>query len=175
MTRRKTEQLQCTGTNRFEQTPSCTLVSRRGAFPQEYCMYFKRKQRSMGTSGQGVCSKTSVRACRTLLSLIFVIGLTAGMGEAAMASEPTMEEVYEAALEAQKMAQRALDEQAVENIMSRHVLYHCCGEHREEMEKSGSGSPRTRPQRSSDAARAARWAMTISGNPMWWSTTPPGS
>ena len=32
-------------------------------------------------------------------------------------------------------AQRALDIQAVENLMSRHVLYHCYGEHRAEMEE----------------------------------------
>ena len=75
------------------------------------------------------------RIRRILLSLICVIGLTASLGAAAPAAEPTLEDVYAAALEAQRMAQKALDEQAVENIMSRHVLYHCYGEHREEMEE----------------------------------------
>ena len=32
-------------------------------------------------------------------------------------------------------AQRALDIQTVENLMSRHVLYHCYGEHQAEMEE----------------------------------------
>lgn len=33
------------------------------------------------------------------------------------------------------MAQKALDQQAIQNIMTRHVMYHCYGLHREEMEE----------------------------------------
>ena len=34
-----------------------------------------------------------------------------------------------------QMAQKALDQQAIQNIMSRHVMYHCYGLHQEELEQ----------------------------------------
>jgi len=40
----------------------------------------------------------------------------------------TMEEVY-------AMARKALDQQEIQNLMSWHVMYHCYGLHREEMEQ----------------------------------------
>lgn len=73
-----------------------------------------------------------------ILALIAVLAMLLSLSafaSGAPAEELTLEEVYAAAREAQRMAQKALDEQAVENIMSRHVLYHCYGEHREEMEE----------------------------------------
>ena len=64
-----------------------------------------------------------------VLSLACVCALCLSLGAGAFASnEPSLEEVA-------KMAQRALDVQAVENIMNRHVMYHCYGEHRAEMEE----------------------------------------
>ena len=68
-----------------------------------------------------------------LCALVLCVSLSGGA--LAAGAELTLEDVYAAALEAQKAAQKALDEQAVENVMSRHVLYHCYGEHREEMEE----------------------------------------
>ena len=65
------------------------------------------------------------------LSLACVVALAASLGVGAFAAgsaSPSLDEVY-------SMAQRALDVQAVENIMNRHVMYHCYGEHREEMEE----------------------------------------
>ena len=68
------------------------------------------------------------KTLKVILSLACVIALMASLGLGAFAAEPTLEEVY-------SMAQRALDIQAVENIMNRHVLYHCYGEHIAEMEE----------------------------------------
>ena len=69
------------------------------------------------------------RTLRIILSLVCVMTMIASLGVGAFASaEPTLQEVYD-------LAQRALDVQAVENIMNRHVMYHCYGEHREEMEQ----------------------------------------
>ena len=66
------------------------------------------------------------KTLKVILSLACVVALVASLGIGAFAAEPTLQEVYD-------MAQRALDVQAVENIMSRHVLYHCYGEHVQEM------------------------------------------
>ena len=77
------------------------------------------------------------RTLKLILSMMCIFALLAASGTGVLAADAalTLEEVYAAALEAQAAAQKALDEQAVENIMSRHVLYHCYGEHREEMEE----------------------------------------
>ena len=74
------------------------------------------------------------KTMKVILSLACVVALVASLGVGAFASgepaaaTPTLEEVY-------SIAQRALDAQAVENIMNRHVMYHCYGEHRAEMEE----------------------------------------
>ena len=69
------------------------------------------------------------KTLKMLISLVCVIALVASLGVAALAAdEPSLEEVY-------AMAQKALDQQAIQNVMSRHVMYHCYGEHREEMEE----------------------------------------
>ena len=65
------------------------------------------------------------------LVLLVSLSVTAFAADA----ELTLEEVYAAALEAQKMSQKALDAQAIQNVMSRHIMYHCYGEHAEEMEE----------------------------------------
>ena len=67
------------------------------------------------------------KTLKVILSLACVVALVASLGIGAFAAETTLEEVY-------ALAQRAMDVQAVENIMSRHVLYHCYGEHCQEME-----------------------------------------
>ena len=55
---------------------------------------------------------------------------------AASAEEEMAEPVEEYDLEeVYSMAQRALDQQAIQNLMSWHVMYHCYGLHREEMEQ----------------------------------------
>lgn len=69
------------------------------------------------------------RISRIVLSLICAFALVVSIG--ASAQTYTDEEFAAIALN----AQRALDIQAVENLMSRHVLYHCYGEHRAEMEE----------------------------------------
>ena len=50
---------------------------------------------------------------------------------------PSVEEVY-------SMARKALDQQEIQNIMSWHVMYHCYGLHREEMETIWVNEPENR-------------------------------
>ena len=66
---------------------------------------------------------------RIMLPLTLAAALCITPGMNAMAY--TDEEIEQIALD----AQRALDIQAVENLMSRHVQYHCYGEHIEELEE----------------------------------------
>ena len=69
------------------------------------------------------------KTLKVILSLACVVALVASLGVGALAV--TDEEFEQLKLD----TQRALDIQAVENIMNRHVLYHCYGEHIEEMEE----------------------------------------
>ena len=69
------------------------------------------------------------KTLKTVLSLVCVAALVLSLGISALAY--TDEEIAKIASD----AQRALDIQAVENIMNRHVMYHCYGEHREEVEQ----------------------------------------
>lgn len=66
---------------------------------------------------------------RLLACLLLLVML--GMAAVGNAESYTDEEIAQIALN----AQRALDIQAVENLMSRHVLYHCYGEHEAEMKE----------------------------------------
>ncbi len=50
---------------------------------------------------------------------------------------PTVDEVY-------TMARKALDQQEIQNLMSWHVMYHCYGLHREEMEEIWVNEPENR-------------------------------
>ena len=68
------------------------------------------------------------RTWKTILSLVCVFAMIASLGIGALAY--TDEEIAQIALD----AQRALDIQAVENVMNLHVMYHCYGEHRAEVE-----------------------------------------
>ena len=70
-----------------------------------------------------------MKRMKLLLCVMIVIGMALSIG--ASAQTYTDEDIAAIALS----AQRALDIQAVENLMSRHVLYHCYGEHRAEMEE----------------------------------------
>lgn len=69
------------------------------------------------------------KSLKVILSLVCVFALCASLGIGALAY--TDEEIAKIASD----AQRALDIQAVENVMNRHVMYHCYGEHQEEMEE----------------------------------------
>ncbi len=97
------------------------------------------------------------RTMKIILSLACVVALIASLGVGALAY--TDQEIAQIA----SNAQRALDVQAVENIMNRHVMYHCYGEHRE---NSGSRSPRTRRRPPSARTRASWWATAPSGTAM---------
>ena len=66
---------------------------------------------------------------RVVLSLALAFVMIASLGVGALA---VTDEEFE---QLRHDTQRALDVQAVENIMNRHVLYHCYGEHRAEMEE----------------------------------------
>ena len=66
---------------------------------------------------------------KVILSLLCVLALMVSVGAGVLAY--TDEDIAKIASD----AQRALDIQAVENIMNRHVMYHCYGEHREEVEE----------------------------------------
>ncbi len=74
---------------------------------------------------------------RRLLAVLCILAMLASLSVTAFAADDdlTLEEVYAAAMEAQRMAQKALDYQAIQNVMSRHIMYHCYGEHAEEMEQ----------------------------------------
>ena len=69
------------------------------------------------------------KTVKVILSLVCAFAMIAAVGVNALAY--TDEEIAQIALD----VQRALDIQAVENIMSRHVMYHCYGEHRDEVEE----------------------------------------
>ena len=80
------------------------------------------------------------KTMRILISLICVMALTCSLGMGALAYEAEnydLETVY-------KMARQALDEQEIENIMSLHVMYHCYGEHKLEMEEIWVNEPENR-------------------------------
>lgn len=67
------------------------------------------------------------KTLKIILSLACVIALVASLGCGAFAAELSLEEVA-------AKAQRAIDAQEIQNVMSWHVMYHCYGLHREEME-----------------------------------------
>ena len=69
------------------------------------------------------------KAGRILISLACVLALAVSLGVGALAY--TDEEI-DARFAALERAQDAID---IQNIMSRHVMYHCYGEHRDEMEE----------------------------------------
>ena len=69
------------------------------------------------------------KTLKVILSLACIVALVASLGVGAFAY--TDADIEQLMLD----TQRALDIQAVENIMNRHVLYHCYGEHIEEMEE----------------------------------------
>ena len=70
------------------------------------------------------------KAIKTLVTLLCTAAMIIGICSTAFAAEGDydLETVY-------AMAQKALDQQAIQNVMSRHVMYHCYGLHREEMEE----------------------------------------
>ena len=73
------------------------------------------------------------KTLKVIVCLACVIAMCVSLGIGAFASGEassalSLEEVA-------ALAQRAMDVQAVENIMNRHVLYHCYGEHKAEMEE----------------------------------------
>ena len=73
------------------------------------------------------------KTIQVVLSLACVLALCLSLCVGAFASGEPKEEL--SLEEVAALAQRALDVQAVENIMNRHVLYHCYGEHQAEMEE----------------------------------------
>ena len=72
----------------------------------------------------------NTKLCITLICAAAMIFSMAGSVFAGEAKEADIETVY-------NMAQRALDQQAIQNVMSRHVMYHCYGLHQEELEQNG--------------------------------------
>ena len=80
------------------------------------------------------------KTLRILISLVCILVLTCSFGMGALAYEAEnydLDTVYE-------MARKALDQQEIENIMSLHVMYHCYGEHRQEMEEIWVNEPENR-------------------------------
>ena len=72
----------------------------------------------------------AICACAMVLSF-------AGSAFAAEAEGVDIETVY-------KMAQKALDQQAIQNVMSRHVMYHCYGLHEDEVVNLWVNEPENR-------------------------------
>ena len=70
------------------------------------------------------------RKWKRLIAALCTAALVLGIAGAAAAETGDMDlaTVYQ-------MAQKALDQQAIQNIMSRHVMYHCYGLHQEELEQ----------------------------------------
>ena len=66
------------------------------------------------------------KTIKTIVCLACAIALVLALGSSAFAATND---------EALALAQKAVDIQAIQNIMSRHVLYHCYGEHKAEMEE----------------------------------------
>lgn len=67
------------------------------------------------------------KSLKVILSLVCVFAMIASLGINALAV--TDEEFEQLKLD----TQRALDAQAIQNVMSWHVMYHCYGEHRAEL------------------------------------------
>lgn len=81
-----------------------------------------------------------MRKIKFLIALVCAATMTfsfAGPLFASEAQEPDMQTVYE-------MAQRALDQQAIQNVMSRHVMYHCYGLHEDEVVNLWVNEPENR-------------------------------
>ena len=77
---------------------------------------------------------------KTLISLVCILALVLSLGVGAYAYEADdydLEAVYE-------MARKALDQQEIQNIMSWHVMYHCYGLHKEEVEHIWVNEPENR-------------------------------
>jgi len=80
------------------------------------------------------------KTMRIFISLVCILALTCSFGMGALAYEAEnydLDAVYE-------MARKALDQQEIENIMSLHVMYHCYGEHKQEMEEIWVNEPENR-------------------------------
>lgn len=75
---------------------------------------------------------------KLVLSLVCIAAMVMSLGIGALAkSDVDLEEVA-------AMAQKACDQQEIQNIMSWHVMYHCYGLHREEMEEIWVNEPENR-------------------------------
>lgn len=96
----------------------------------------------------------------------------ASAAETAQAPEdgPSVDEVY-------SMARKALDQQEIQNLMSWHVMYHCYGLHREEMEEIWVNEPENRATASFGQNQGfyvgydAIWEAYVEGHDSNWLTT----
>ena len=70
-----------------------------------------------------------------LCAAIMIVGTTAMPLLAGEEQDLDINMVYQMTQQALKQSQKALDQQAIQNVMSRHVMYHCYGLHQEEMEQ----------------------------------------
>ena len=80
------------------------------------------------------------KSLKMLVAAICMAAMLMGIAGSAMASEAAdvdLETVY-------KMAQKALDQQAIQNVMSRHVMYHCYGLHEDEVVNLWVNEPENR-------------------------------
>ncbi len=96
----------------------------------------------------------------------------ASAAETAQTSEdgPSVDEVY-------SMARKALDQQEIQNLMSWHVMYHCYGLHREEMEEIWVNEPENRATASFGQNQGfyvgydAIWEAYVEGHDSNWLTS----
>ena len=83
---------------------------------------------------------------------------------------PSVDEVY-------SMARKALDQQEIQNLMSWHVMYHCYGLHREEMEEIWVNEPENRATASFGQNQGfyvgydAIWEAYVEGHDTSWLST----
>ena len=81
--------------------------------------------------------KKNVKMMAAVICAAVMVILLAGNVPAAEGEEITLEQVY-------AMAQKALDEQAIQNVMTRHVMYHCYGLHEDEIREIWVQEPENR-------------------------------
>ena len=74
---------------------------------------------------------------RLVVAVLAAVMAAAMAGPVCADGEIDLETVY-------KMAQKALDEQAIQNVMTRHVMYHCYGLHEDEIREIWVQEPENR-------------------------------
>lgn len=108
---------------------------------------------------------------KLIVTLACIVALVMSLGVGAFAkSDIDLEEVA-------AMAQKACDQQEIQNVMSWHVMYHCYGLHRDEMENIWVNEPENRATASFGQNQGfyvgydSIWEAYVDGHDSSWLTT----